>query len=142
MTKSDDRLNHALHNEAACDYLELGVDFADWTITTAFYAALQFVSYKIFPFEVPSIEGKKTKIESIDDYYRYKSDRKLSKHDLLADLVEKQCNQISPDYDWLLSMSMTARYSSYQHDKPIADKARALMKKNKEILHPVISFTP
>lgn len=132
MTKSNDRLNHALHNEAVCDYLELKVDFADWTITTAFYASLQFVSYKIFPFEVAAIGGKKTKIESIDDYSRYKSDRKLSKHELLADLVEKHWSQISPDYDWLLSMSMTARYTSYQHDKPIADKARALMKKIKK----------
>jgi hypothetical protein len=132
MTKSNDKLNHAIHNEAVCDYLELKVEFSDWTITTAFYASLQFVSYKIFPFEVPSIEGKKTKIENIDDYYRYKSDRKLSKHDLLADLVEKHCNQISPDYDWLLSMSMNARYLSYQHDKQIADKARGLMKKIKK----------
>lgn len=132
MTKSNDRLNHALHNEAVCNYLELKVDFADWTITTAFYASLQFVSYKIFPFEVPTIDGKKTKIESIDDYYHYKSDRKLSKHNLLADLVAKNCNQISPEYDWLLSMSMNSRYLNYQQDKLIADKARALMKKIKK----------
>ncbi|MCU0375446.1 MAG: hypothetical protein MUF24_09070 [Chitinophagaceae bacterium] len=70
MKKNNDRLNHALHNEAVCDYLELRVDFPDWAITTAFYAALQFVSYKIFPFEVQAIEGKKTWIESIDDFYR------------------------------------------------------------------------
>lgn len=132
MKKSNDRLNHALHNESVCDYLELRVDFADWTITTAFYASLHFVSYKIFPLEVPSVEGKKTNIENIEDYYRYKSDRKLSKHNLLADLVEKHCNQISPEYDWLLSMSMTSRYSNYQHDKLIADKARTLMKKIKK----------
>ena len=131
MTKSKDRLNHALHNEAVCDYLELKAEFADWTITTAFYSALQFVSYKIFPFEVAAIGGKKTKIESIDDYFRYKGDRKLSKHDLLADLVDKYCNNISPDYDWLLSMSMNARYLSYQHDVQIANKARTLMKKIK-----------
>lgn len=132
MTKNNDRLKHALHNEAVCDYLELKVDFADWAITTAFYASLQFVSYKIFPFEVQAIEGKKTRIESIDDFYRYKGDRKLSKHDLLADLVEQKCNPISPDYDWLLSMSMTARYMNYQYDKPIADKARYLMRKIKK----------
>ena len=131
MKKNDERLEHALHNEAVCDYLELRVDFADWTITTAFYTALQFVSYKIFPFEVPSISGRKTKIESIDDFYRYKGDRKLSKHELLADLVEKHCNQISPDYDWLLSMSMNARYSGYRYDRQIAIKARSLMKRIK-----------
>ncbi len=132
MTKNNDRLNHALHNEAVCDYLDLKIAFADWTITTAFYSVLQFVSYKIFPFEVAAIGGKKTKIESIDDYFRSKGDRKLSKHDLLADLVDKHCNKISADYDWLLSMSMNARYSNYQHDIEIANKARSLMKKIKQ----------
>lgn len=106
MTKSNDRKNHALHNEAVCDYLELREEFADWIITTAFYAALQFLSYKIFPFEVPAIEGKKTRIDTIDDFYLYRNSNKLSKHELLADLVEKHCTKISPDYDWLLSMSM------------------------------------
>ncbi len=133
MKKNNERLNHALHNEAVCDYLDLKPQFADWIITTAFYSALQFVSFKIFPFEVPSIEGKKTKIDSIDDFHRYKGDRKLSKHDLLADLVYKNCISISPDYDWLLSMSMNARYASYQHDKEIANKARTLLKKIKKV---------
>ena len=128
MTKNNDRLNHALHNESVCDYLEIKVEFADWIITTAFYSSLQFVSYKIFPFEVPSIEGKKTKIDSIDDYYRYNNRNKLSKHELLADLVEKHCPKISPDYDWLLSMSMNARYLSYQQDREIANRAKTLMK--------------
>ncbi len=81
MKKNNERLNHALHNEAVCNYLELKADFSDWTITTAFYAALQFVSYKIFPFEVAAIGGSKTKIESLDEFYRYKTERELSKHD-------------------------------------------------------------
>ncbi|MDH7460428.1 hypothetical protein QEG73_04035 [Chitinophagaceae bacterium 26-R-25] len=132
MKKNSNKLHHALHNEAVCDHLELTVEFADWTITTAFYAALQFVNYKVFPFEAPTINGKKTKIECLDDYYRYKNERRISKHELLADLVEKHCDSISPDYDWLLSMSMTARYSGYLHDKMIADKARRLMKNIKK----------
>lgn len=133
MTKNNDRLNHALHNEAVCNYLELKQEFTDWIITTSFYTALQFVSYKIFPFEMPSIGGKKTVINSIDDFYRYNNSRKLSKHELLADLVEKNCPKIAPDYDWLLSMSMTARYTNYMHDKVIANKARLLMKGIKKV---------
>jgi hypothetical protein len=132
MTKSNEKLIHALHNEAVCDYLEIKMEFADWTITTAFYSSLQFVSYKIFPFEVPAMSGKKIKIESIDDYFRYKGDRKLSKHNLLADLVSKHCSKISPDYDWLLSMSMNARYLNYQYDVEVANKARTLMKRIKK----------
>lgn len=132
MKKNSDRLNHALHNEEVCKYLVLKQEFSDWIITTAFYSALQFVSHKIFPFDVPAIGGKKTKIESIDDYARYKSDRKLSKHELLADLVAQKCGPIHPDYDWLLSMSMTARYTSYQHDPLIANRAVTLLAKIKK----------
>lgn len=132
MKKNDERLNHALHNEAVCEYLQLKVEFPDWVITTAFYTALQFVSYKIFPFEVPTIGGKKTKIESLNEFYLYKTDRKMSKHDLLADLVNKHCGVISPDYDWLLSMSMTARYSNYNHSREVALKSVNLVKKIKK----------
>jgi hypothetical protein len=131
MQKNRERLQHALHNEQVCDYLVLKVEFADWVITTAFYASLQFVSYKVFPFELPSIDGKKTKIESLDDYYRYNLGRNASKHQLLADLVEKYCNSISPEYDWLLSMSMNSRYSNYQQDNLVSQKAVNLMKKIK-----------
>ncbi len=132
MIKTDDRLKHGLHNEAACNYLELKKEFTDWIVTTAFYASLQFVSHRIFPFEMPSIEGKKTKIESLDDFARYQNNRRQTKHELLADLVGKQCSEISGDYDWLLSMSMNARYLAYQQDKQIADKARTLMKRIKQ----------
>lgn len=131
MRKNKDRLNHALHNESACDYLELKQEFPDWMITTAFYAALQFVSYKIFPFEVGATGEKKMKVESVDDYYQYVRNRNISKHSLLADLVGTRCSEISPDYDWLLSMSMTARYLNYQQDRRVAEKARTLMKKIK-----------
>lgn len=132
MKKDNEKLHHALHNEAVCDYLELKPEFSDWVITTAFYTALQFVSYKIFPFEMPAIGGKKTKIESLDEFYSYKTDRKLSKHDLLADLVDKHCHSIAPDYDWLLSMSMTARYANYNHPREVALKSVSLVKKIKK----------
>jgi hypothetical protein len=125
--KDDSKLKHGLHNENVCDYLELKPEFSDWIITTAFYSALHFVSYKIFPFEVKSIEGKSAKIESIDQYHSY-TGRKATKHELLSDLVNKKCNEISPDYDWLLSMSMNARYSNYLQDRTISNRARSLMK--------------
>ncbi len=132
MERNNERLNHALHNELVCNYLELKQEFADWIITTSFYTSLQFVSYKIFPFEVPAIEGKKSIINNIDQLHRYNNTKSLSKHDLLANLVEQQCAEISPDYDWLLDMSMTARYHNYQHDKEIANKALSLMRKIKK----------
>jgi len=40
---------HAIHNEAACDFLLSGNQFNDWVVTTAFYAALHYVQHEIFP---------------------------------------------------------------------------------------------
>lgn len=117
MKENSERLEHALHNELVCDYLSLKEEFSDWIITTAFYSCLQFVSYKIFPFTKTDINGKKVKIESIDDFYVFELNRRTSKHELLSDLVEEKINSVSPDYDWLLSMSKTSRYVNYQHDK-------------------------
>lgn len=72
MIKNRDKFSHALHNEAVCNYLELKFEFANWIITTAFYASLQFVSYKIFPFEVPSIDEKKTKLKALKTFIAIK----------------------------------------------------------------------
>lgn len=127
MTKSTERLNHALHNETVCDYLDLKPEFADWIITTAFYSSLHFVSHRIFPFEVPAIGGKKTTIHNIDEYSRYNNSKKLTKHELLKNLVGKNCSDIEADYSWLLDMSMNSRYQNYNHDIRVARKAKSLM---------------
>ncbi len=134
--KLEHYLNHALHNEKVSDYLEVKQDFSDWTITSAFYSALKFVSYKIFPFEVDSINNKKTSIESIEDYYNYSntinSKVKLKKHELLNNLVAEKCKKIADDYEWLLHMSMAARYVEHNQTKEISNKARTLMQKIKK----------
>lgn len=129
MIKNKERLDHGLHNEEVCNYLQLK-DFPDWRITTAFYSALQFVKYKIFPFELPGIEGKKTPIEDIDDLLLYQKNnlsKHPDKHQLLADMVAKHCSEISEDYDWLLDMSKNARYVNYQQSKEVANRAQTLM---------------
>jgi hypothetical protein len=132
MKRNNETLNHALHNEQVCNYLDLKPEFSDWVITTAFYTALQFVSYKIFPFEVQAIGGKKTKIESLNQFYSYQSSRKINKHQLLLDLVYKHCKTIGEDYEWLLNMSMNARYINYSHDREVALKSLSLVKKVKK----------
>ncbi len=138
MTKTNDRFSHGEHNEKACVYLQLDADFRYWVITTAFYSALHFVSSKIFPFDVPAIEGKKTKIESIDQYHKYyntilSKGRSISKHELLLDLVEKHISQAFEYYDWLFSLSSTARYSHYQHSAELSNRAISYMKAVKKI---------
>ena len=133
MTKDNQRLEHALNNEEVCNHLSLQPSFQDWIATTAFYAALQFVTYKIFPFEISDNKGGKVLVPSLEFYQkRFVSDIKISKHKVLCDLVGKRCPEISPEYDWLLSISYTARYNNYRTSPQIADKAKRLMNEIKK----------
>lgn len=135
MTKPNDRLAHAMHNEDVCNHLSLKEEFADWTITTAFYSALHFVSHKIFPFKVKAIEGKMTDIETLDQYYSYSKSLKksISKHELLLELVgEKLTEETYNYYDWLYSSANTARYHHYQHPPEISNRAITYMNKIKK----------
>jgi hypothetical protein len=53
----------------------------DWIITTSYYTSHQFVSYKIFPFQVFAIAGKKSIKNNIDQLHRYnntKSSRSMT----------------------------------------------------------------
>ena len=127
MKKDQERLNHGLHNEKACTHLESNAEFADWIITTAFYSALQFVSYKIFPIEIKVNGNNKVTIYDISQYQNISGKRELSRHTVLGDLVYKHCADISEDYDWLKDMSMNARYVNYQHPIEVANKAKRLM---------------
>ena len=132
MKKNQERLDHGLHNEKVCDLLDTKREFTDWIITTAFYTALQFVSYKIFPIDIKVNNGKKVTIIDIDQYRTLMGKREISKHKLLADLVNKHFPAIYEDYDWLLDASYNARYINYQHPVEVAILARSLMKKIKK----------
>lgn len=135
MQKSKERLDHALHNEAVCEYLMLKQEFADWIITTAFYSSLQFVTYKIFPYEYKDSKGHKHTFENVDELIEYKQSvfgNSVSKHRILADLVAEKCPEIANEYDHLLGMSKNARYNNYQHPKEAANQARSIMLKIKK----------
>lgn len=136
MVKSKERFQHGEHNEEVCDLLALNQKFADWTITTAFYAALHFVSFKIFPFTHKADKNTSIKIENLEQWQQHKSYSPTSRHELLKDLVAKYCADISPEYEWLLGLSMTARYHKFQHDILVANKAVRLMKQIKKYCQP------
>ena len=132
---TNERFEHALHNEQTCEYLRLKDDYKDWVITTAFYSALHFVSSKIFPFKVPAIEGKQTEIISIDQYFNYvkAKSKALSKHELMLELIDKNFTDNTwTYYSWLLSAATTARYSHYQYQLEIANRAIDYLKKIKK----------
>ncbi len=140
-TKSKERFEHGEHNEKVCDLIAANGGFPDWSITTAFYAALHFVTFKIFPFKQKA--GEVTmEFETIGQWQDFKRYTSVKRHELLKDLVAIHLPAIHPDYDWLLSMSMTARYHHYQHEPLIADKAVRLMKTIKKACEPSTAAGP
>ncbi len=135
MAKSRERFDHGEHNEKVCELIAANKQFPDWVITTAFYAALHFVSYKIFPFEAGK-EGGKIVIDTIERWQSFKSYTSNKRHDLLKDLVGSRCQDIYPEYDWLLGLSMTARYHNFQLPPENAEGAIRRMQKIKKACQP------
>lgn len=135
MIKRNDRFVHGEHNEEVCEYLNLKIDYTDWVITTAFYSALHFVSSKIFPFKKPALKGEQTTIENIDQYFNYSKakNKNISKHELLLELIDEHFKDKTYEwYDWLLSTATTARYSHYQYDRAIAQRALVYLRNIKK----------
>jgi len=107
------RLRHAKHNEEICNNLCSDHNNADWVVTIAFYSALHFVEYKIFPLQV-TVGTHKVKIKNFSNYYStYHTDRKLNKHSVRSNLVSSRLASISADYSWLKSTCWNARYVDY-----------------------------
>lgn len=121
--KKEKRLDHAKHNEEICKIIHEKGGFSDWVITTSFYCALHYVSYKIFPLKDITSNGNQFEIKTLDEYYRFKQ-LDCGKHVALSDLVYTHLPAISPDYDWLMSLCLKARYQNYQLN--VQDEERAL----------------
>lgn len=121
--KNDNNLDYALHNEKTCKYLDKRPEFTDWVITTAFYSALHFVRYKLFPLSL-EINGKEIKVNDFEKYFKINNPMKLSKHSLLSDLVEEHHPKIASAYNKLRDISWTARYNNYKYPREISNDAK------------------
>lgn len=120
------RKAHAEHNEKACDFLYNNGNFHDWVVTTAFYSAIHFARYKIFPLEkYDPQEGKVIKYRSLDNYVNtHSSASKFKKHKELSKLVNEHIPQITGRYRALFDMCHTARYHDYNVTTSKAKLAR------------------
>lgn len=114
-------LDHALHNEKACKYLNRKPDFTDWVITTAFYSALHFLRNKIFPMTIVE-NGKKITVSDFNDYCLIKRINK-GKHGALASLIEEKYPELADHYNQLKDISWTARYNCYEYEREISNLA-------------------
>ncbi len=111
MNEETQRRNHALHNEKVCQYLAQSGEFPDWVITTAFYTALHFVKYKIFPLLLDN--GKR--YSSLDDYRRKIGYQQhgSSAHSILRKLLNQRFKNIAAPYNELYDSCQNARYTDY-----------------------------
>lgn len=122
---------HGEHNEKACLLMQAH-DFLDWTITTAFYASLHFVTSKIFPFKYTSPDGATTiTFNDIAEWQKFKNYTSNKRHTLISELVGKHCSKICDEYEWLLNASWNARYHSHIHHKEVVNRAIDYMSKIK-----------
>lgn len=129
MSKSDS-LSHANHNKEVCESLSETPEYSDWIITTAFYSALHFVDYKIFPLELEQA-GKAYTFTSFDSYYMFVK-KNIGKHKARLELVETKLTEIAPHYNKLMDLCHKARYVDYKFNYDIAKDAKESLKKIEE----------
>jgi len=115
----------AQHNEQACDFLNSSNRYFDWVITSAFYAALHYVSAVIFPLKY-DLDGETETANDIGAYRECIRSRE-NKHKLMADLVYRNCRGIGYSYRALLDLSYAARYETSGHTRLYSDRARHYM---------------
>lgn len=125
----EQRKNHGEHNEKLSLQLYEGGIFLDWSCTTAFYAALHFVSCRILP---NNYNGKNCK--TVDE--AMKQLNAINKHEATAQMVFINLPAISADYNFLMDISFTARYYNYQVDKHHAKLCKKKLRRIKEVCFP------
>ena len=128
-----DKKKHAEHNENACKLLFNDGNYCDWVVTTAFYSALHYVQYEIFP---KTIEGK-----FYGSFNRYYTEHyagvtnKPNRHVSTINLVKKQIgDQAHEIYSWLYGLCMNARYKSYQVNPLIAEECLKRLERLKSFM--------
>lgn len=120
-------LDHAIHNEATCNYLSNGNNHNDWVITTAFYAALHFCRHKLFPKEI-KIDGSNTIANNFENYCNLKNIYR-NKHKELRILIENDFPvDIASAYNQLMDNCFTARYSRYKYSNKISRLSQKRLK--------------
>lgn len=124
--------DHAEHNESACDFLLGSGKFQDWVVTTAFYSALHFVHYEIFPLEE---DGEDYPNFDIYCYKMSKTRKKFkTKHHLTKELVSTYIPNANGYYRWLFDNCMNSMYKSYKVSENEAQRARDFLSKLKNEL--------
>ncbi len=113
------KLNHAVHNEELCRKLRAENNFLDWVITSAFYSALHYTEYELFPIQI----GKRI-YKDFDKYYEALKSSIDNKHYARQRLIYSDiAGAAGSAYHWLKDNCWSARYYSYLVDEKNANIA-------------------
>jgi len=117
---------HAAHNEKTCDYLLQAGEYNDWVVTTAFYAAMQYLHHEIFPLNLNNMiyENFNAYYDSVCNNMKHVISDRQSKHQITIDLVHKRLPNCNRFYRWLHHESSNARYANYKVSEQMALTAR------------------
>lgn len=114
---------HGLHNQAVCNKLELDdMECNDWVVTTAFYASIHFIDHALFPCVY---NGER--FDNINQAHNFISSN--SKHQTRGYLLNKIMPKHASDYEFLIEKCHNARYSNYQVNPAISDRAVSNLRK-------------
>ena len=111
---------HGERNLDLCKQLLSDGKYHDWIVTTAFYSAVQFVEYAVFPVVIKSV-----KYSDFEEYYDANSKHgSPNKHNIRKRLVSDQIPSIKTQYRELLDDCHTARYYTYEVSPNTAIEAK------------------
>lgn len=117
---------HGERNISLSEDLRKGNVYFDWSVTTAFYSAIQFVEHKIFPFKEEHVT-----ISNLNEARKFFGCK--GRHQTREFLVEKILGRsIGIKYKWLENKSRTARYVSFKTNVSEAEKAIQYCKEIRE----------
>jgi hypothetical protein len=122
--------DHGEHNEELCEKIENITGFDDWVITTAFYACIHFVEYKLFPLTIGQ-----TTYQTFDKFYHdtvRTQGKKADKHSTKHLLVKNNLPAVANNYKRLMDNCFKARYRNYRMGSLLAEIAIKDMKAVKQ----------
>lgn len=118
---------HANHNEKTCNYLKKHVQYSDWVIITAFYAAMHYVRHLMVPQVI-----NETECNDFEKIFLLKKSIGEGRHGFQSSWVAINHAGISVEYNRLYEMSEFARYHNYEFTREESRRAFGYLEVIKE----------
>jgi len=102
-------------------------------ITTAFYSAIHFADYVLFPGDYETLSGDIKHFETFDNFYFMCRGEYDDRHMFRYSLIEQTIPEIADDFKTLMDNCRTARYVEYNFPAKIGDLSIKCLNDIKEV---------